>query len=204
MSPGRVLIMAVPAAMAVAAPAAAPAQFSMEDDDAGIPAPPPRRGSRWWTRRSRSPPPRRGAVPENPTVGHVAVVNELMNAHKDPTGIMAEIVGRHTQSTGKILHKNVTIKAPDSFEGPHQIFTDHMIALYSSIEGDSGAPILHVNSDSTRLLGIHVGRADEIVLDSTGEVLHGDPTARDDKGRGITQFSIFSTWENVRRDLALP
>ncbi|MDD9809859.1 MAG: HYR domain-containing protein [Thaumarchaeota archaeon] len=117
---------------------------------------------------------------------------------------MAEIVGRHTQSTGKILHKNVTIKAPDSFEGPHRIFTDHMIALYSSIKGDSGAPILHVNSDSTRLLGIHVGRADEIVLDSTGEVLHGDPTARNDKGVGIPQFSIFSTWENVRRDLALP
>jgi len=92
----RALVLAAAAAMAILAPTVALSQFSMEDDDAGIPAPPPAAppGQAVVDEEIEEPgAPPWGIVPDDPEVGHVAVVNELADTHKDLTGIMEAQAG---------------------------------------------------------------------------------------------------------------
>jgi len=88
------LALAAALILALAAPVAL-AQFSM-DDDAVLPAP-PTAAAPWQAavdeEAGEPGAPPWGIVPEDPTVGHVAVVNELMDAHKDLTGIMEAQAG---------------------------------------------------------------------------------------------------------------
>jgi len=90
------LVLASAAAMAILAPTVALSQFSTEGDDAGIPAPPPAAppGQAVVDEEIEEPgAPPWGIVPDDPEVGHVAVVNELADTHKDLTGIMEAQAG---------------------------------------------------------------------------------------------------------------
>jgi len=116
-------------------------------------------------------------------------------------GKTAEIVGVHTKSSGKILHDGVTIRL--NLVGGTATMVDHAAALYRAQGGDSGAPVLHRDADgSYALLGMHFGRVNVATIDSSGRVLHAEPSA--DPVHASPQFSILSTWENIQRDLGIP
>jgi len=91
----RILVLVAIAAAAFLSPVTTLSQFSM-DDDTGIPAPPaaapPGQAAVDEEMEEPGAPPW-GIVPEDPTVSHVAVVNELMDAHRDLTGIMEAQAG---------------------------------------------------------------------------------------------------------------
>ncbi|MDD9813399.1 MAG: hypothetical protein OXU86_01080 [Thaumarchaeota archaeon] len=113
----------------------------------------------------------------------------------------AEIVGLYTSSSGPVPHAGVTAAA--SFGGASTTFTNHAAASYLAVKGDGGSPVIHAGDDgSTKLLGLHAGRMymynappDDRLVHQTSPHTLGDSTTY--------QFALFSTWENIKRDLAL-
>ena len=75
------------------------------------------------------------------------------------------------------------------------------IASYASISGDSGAPIVFTDSSgSTKFLGLHVGRVTLLHEPPSGQVIAQTSGLLEDDSRTY-QFGVFSTWDNVKRDL---
>jgi len=111
-----------------------------------------------------------------------------------------EIVGGLTNSKGALVHADATARITE--EGISSVYTGHAIAKYWSTGGDSGAPVMHTDgAGKTALLGIHVGSVKWFTIESSGAVIpQGKPAAPTERG----QFGVFSTWENVQRDLGIP
>ena len=112
----------------------------------------------------------------------------------------AEIIGAITRDRGTIIGDNVSIRA--NVDGHDRVITRQAIAAYQAGRGDSGAPITHVGADGRHaLLGIHVGTIQTYALDHGGQVV---PLPRL-YGHGETgEYGVFSTWENIARDLGIP
>lgn len=102
------------------------------------------------------------------------------------------IAGIMTTSSGYILDTDVTTRTPEG------VLNDQVIGSYSSVKGDSGAPIFSLTGlSSAKLLGQHVGRACEVDLYS------GTNYGRwcDANGNGGLKF--FSPWDQVASHLGI-
>ncbi|RNJ73230.1 MAG: hypothetical protein EB824_00505 [Thaumarchaeota archaeon S15] len=112
----------------------------------------------------------------------------------------AEIIGAMTRDRGAIVGDNVSIRG--HVDGHDRVITRQAIAAYQAERGDSGAPITHVGDDGGHaLLGIHAGTIQTYILDHDGQVV---PWPRL-HGYGETgAYGVFSTWENIKRDLGIP
>jgi len=77
------------------------------------------------------------------------------------------------------------------------------MAMYWSVGGDSGSPVIHTSSGGkTALLGIHMGSVQWATVESSGAVVtQGKPTPLTVRAG---QFGVFSPWESVERDLGIP
>jgi len=150
--------------------------------------------------RTTNPPPDAGKIQKGATVVTVGGYGGAAALRGDE-GKQAEIVGLHTSSSGSVLHTNVT--AVVTIEGAPTTYTNHAAASYLSADGDSGSPVIHTGEDgSTMLLGLHAGRMyvysespDDRLAHQTTPYTHSDPLTH--------QFALFSTWENIKRDLSL-
>lgn len=111
-----------------------------------------------------------------------------------------EIVGGLTNSRGDLVHADVTMRVTE--ENISSVNTGHAIATYWSKHGDSGAPVIHTDSSGkTALLGIHVGSMTWFTVEPSGAIItQGNAVSPSERG----QFGVFSTWENVKRDLGIP
>lgn len=143
--------------------------------------------------------------------GAAAAVGEIQNGTSTITvssyggvggllGQDAEIVGAVTRSKGAIAGDNVAIRG--LVAGHDRVITDQAIAAYTAARGDSGAPVTHTDAGGrSSLLGIHIGTVETFVRDHDGQVfpwpelpIRGD----------ASEYGVFSTWENIERDLGLP
>jgi len=62
--------------------------------------------------------------------------------------------------------------------------------------------VIHTDSNGkTALLGIHVGSMTWFTVESIGAIITRGHAVEPSR-RG--QFGVFSTWENVKRDLGIP
>ncbi|RNJ73377.1 MAG: HYR domain-containing protein [Thaumarchaeota archaeon S15] len=118
-------------------------------------------------------------------------------------GSEVELVGGTVTSTGVITHADATVKFPLKASSGQVVLTGQVVATYSARPGDSGAPVIRTADGTTTLLGIHVGHADEVLVDATGAVTAASPRSLDAAGVGPRQFGVFSPWESIQRDLGL-
>lgn len=102
------------------------------------------------------------------------------------------IGGINTQSSGYILDTNVTTRDDQG------ILNDQVIGSYSSVDGDSGAPIYSITGyQQAKLLGQHVGRACEVDLNS------GSNFAYWCGANGSGGLKYFSPWDQVATHLGI-
>lgn len=95
--------------------------------------------------------------------------------------------GITTQSLGRILHIDVTIRDNDG------VLVDQVLANYRSDKGDSGAPVFKITgSSSAILLGQHVGKAKLVNFDGEQAPLYN-----------VTRWgmTVFSPWDQVESTL---
>jgi len=112
----------------------------------------------------------------------------------------AEIVGAVTRGGGAIAGDNVAIRG--LVAGHDRVITDQAIAAYQAARGDSGAPVVHTGADGRpALLGVHVGTVQTFAKDYDGQVVPWPQLSVHGTGG---EYGVFSTWENVERDLGLP
>lgn len=104
-----------------------------------------------------------------------------------------KIAGAKTTSSGHILDTDSTVK----FDGG-LVLNDQAIGNYASTQGDSGAPIFSINSQSSvTLLGQHVGWACEIDLHSGTQYGYWCNANQSSK------LKIFSPWDQVATHLGI-
>ena len=76
------------------------------------------------------------------------------------------------------------------------------IAIYPSVSGDSGSPIIHHNTIDANLVGIH--RGGTCIFDAASE---GQPLINvTDTSLCVVDnyyYKVFSAWENVKEALSL-
>ncbi len=114
-------------------------------------------------------------------------------------GSKVQVSARHSDDTGSITHHNVTVSfhTSDLFGG-HYILTDQIAATYPSQRGDSGGPIFQKYDNGTvTFLGTVVGGTCEI---NVADIRLEKPISN---GMCAESFSIFSSWENIARDLQI-
>ncbi len=93
---------------------------------------------------------------------------------------------------------NVTVRDPNG------ILTDHAIATYNSIGGDSGAPIIYYHQNGTaNLFGSHNGKLCSFSLKSDPH--HMDRVVLNDRECNYSHLNmkVFSPWENIKFFLTL-
>jgi len=101
---------------------------------------------------------------------------------------------------GDLVHAKVTVR--HTGQDQDNVYTGHVMAMYWSVGGDSGSPVIHTSGGGkTALLGIHVGSMTWFTVESSGAIItQGNAVGMSQRG----QFGVFSTWENVERDLGIP
>lgn len=122
---------------------------------------------------------------QNGTTLEVVYGNVTGTGYREPI----EIVGIKNNAQGHLLYKNATMTI-----GP-LTFTDLAVGNYTSIQGDSGAPIIHHDGTDSFVIGMHKGDI---------ECVNGLTKARINVGLGpypaacpATEWSVFSAWEHV-------
>lgn len=150
--------------------------------------------------RTTNPPPDVGKIQKGATVVTVGGYGGAAGLQGDHDK-QAEIVGLRASSSGSVLHANVTVAA--GIVGGSTTYTNHAAASYLSAAGDSGSPVIHTGEDgSTVLLGLHVGRM-YVYSASPDDRLAHQATPYTPSDTLTYQFALFSTWENIKRDLSL-
>lgn len=141
----------------------------------------------------------------------VPVVGEIQNgtsaasisAYGGTDGLLGqevEIIGAMSYTRGVIAAEGVTIRG--TIAGNDRVITDHAMATYFATGGDSGAPIVHTDSGGkSAFLGMHVGSIQMFYIAPDGQAM---PMVRHaPNGVANGQYGVFSTWENIARDLGL-
>ena len=106
------------------------------------------------------------------------------------------ILGAETNSGGNVNYMNVTIRST------YTTLLNQATSLYSSVKGDSGAPIIYYHQNGTaNLFGIHVGKL------CTFNPYGGTPPPPVHSEADCTylnyNMNVFSPWENVKSTLGL-
>lgn len=126
-----------------------------------------------------------------------------ISAHGGARGLLgedAEIIGAMTRDRGPIITDTVSIRA--HVAGHDRVITKQAIAAYSATRGDSGAPIVHTDAGGRHaLLGIHLGTIQTLLVEADGRIV---PWPGLGANSYAGEYGVFSTWENVRRDLGIP
>ena len=105
------------------------------------------------------------------------------------------ILGMVTNSEGSVNYVNATVRYF------HTILTNQALSLYSSVQGDSGAPIIYYHQNGTAsLFGLHVGKLCTFSSDGTTPPPISSTT---DCPYLQYKINVFSPWENVRSGLGL-
>ncbi len=105
--------------------------------------------------------------------------------------------GMRNNGDGSLLFKNATVYHNE------MVFYNMGIALYPSMTGDSGAPIIRHSDDNSKIVGVHRGGV--CIFDSVSEnqqrvnVTNTNSICQTDN----YYYKVFSAWENVKERLNL-
>ncbi len=128
----------------------------------------------------------------------ISVVNGTLSSV--PPYETLTIYGSQTNGNGTLLYKNAT---SFSSEG-NQFLTNAGIALYPSIGGDSGAPIIYNDNGTAFLVGVHQGGV--CIFETNSNNYRIDIESHLNLCNYATDYyyyKIFSAWELVRETLSL-
>ena len=112
-------------------------------------------------------------------------------------GLSLTIYGVHNNGDGNLLFKDATL----SQRGIS--FTNMGVALYPSIGGDSGSPIIHHLNGESKLVGVHQGGICLFSSISEGQTQINVTNNSQFCTGDDYYYKVFSAWENVRQILNL-
>ena len=81
-------------------------------------------------------------------------------------GTSIDLSGYKTNSKGKLLYNDATVKVLDS-NMVRVTIENYFIGNYTSVQGDSGSPVT-TSGENRKLIGIHTGTLCEFTSPSTG------------------------------------